>query len=109
MSLYDFFFPEQSQAAQLRQLVEQNRRRDRRQRSAQGEQRNLAAELESLREDVGYLALLLAAIGHRLDQKGVITRADLRAAAEEIDAFDSVKDGKLDVQRIKDALREGLS
>ena len=113
MSLFDFFFPEQAQAAHLRALVDANRQQARRARSAAAaanrNQSDVAKELETLRGDVGYLTLLLASLAHRLDQKGVVTRADLRAACEELDAFDSLKDGKLDVQVIKDALRQAGS
>lgn len=98
MSLFDFFFPEQAQAAHLRQLASSQRTR------ARSESRRRTASdqrLESLEDDVGYLALVLGALLRSVDEKGVVTREEVRETVLELDAIDGVRDGKLDVNVLR--------
>jgi hypothetical protein len=98
MSLYDFFFPEQAQATHLRTLANQSRRGSTRKRPVDSKTSSRLADLE---KDVGFVALLLAAMLDRLDEKGVVTRSDLREAVAELDEIDGVRDGRLDVSTLR--------
>lgn len=98
MSLFDFFFPEQAQASHLRSLANSQRYRKRRTARRQGK---LDERLESLEGDVGYLALVLGALLQKIDEKGVLTREEVRAAVAELDDIDGVKDGRLDVDILR--------
>lgn len=111
MGLFDFFFPEQAQAERLRELVDQQRQVLRRTRTeartsihAKTTTDQLQKEVQSLRNDLGYVTLLLGAIVDQLDAKGTLTRTDLRAAVEAIDLVDDVEDGKLDIEALKHAV-----
>lgn len=114
MSLFDFFFPDQSRVARLRDLEGHRRRVDRMTRHQRRVERTgkatveeLQQQVEALRGDLGYVTLLLGALVDQLDAKGTLTREDLRAAAEAIDAVDDVKDGKLDIEALKHAIGDG--
>ena len=103
MGLFDFFFPEQAQAERLRELVDQQRHMLRKTRTeartsvqAKSTLDQLQKEVQTLRNDLGYVTLLLGAIVDQLDAKGTLTRAELREAVEAIDLVDDVEDGKLD-------------
>jgi hypothetical protein len=98
MSLFDFFFPEQAQATHLRSLAKGQRYKNRRAARRTGA---LNDRLESLENDVGYLALVLGALLQQVDEKGVLSRDDVRATVAELDEIDGVKDGKLDVDILR--------
>lgn len=111
MGLFDFFFPEQAQAERLRELVDQQRQVLRRTRTearasmqAKTTVDQLQKQIETLRNDLGYVTLLLGALVDQLDAKGTLTRSDLRAAVEAIDMVDDVEDGKLDIEALKHAV-----
>ena len=111
MGLFDFFFPEQAQAERLRELVDQQRRILRKTRTeartsfqSKTSTDQLQKQVETLRNDLGYVTLLLGALVDQLDAKGTLTRADLRAAVEAIDLVDDVEDGKLDIEALKHAV-----
>ena len=101
MSLFDFFFPEQAQASHLRRLANQSSG----QRKAS--QRNNAAvtqlekRVSDLEDDLGFAALVLASVMAKLDEKGILTRDDVRAAMKEVDEIDGVADGRLDINVLK--------
>ncbi len=97
MSLYDFFFPEQAQATHMRTLASQSVSADIRRRTSE---RKSASRLDDLENDVGFVALLLAAMLDKLDEKGVVTRDDLRNAVAKLDEIDGVRDGRLDVNAL---------
>lgn len=105
MSLFDFFFPEQSQAANLRRIADQSARNERRRNSASRETKatldSLHQQVEDLRGDLGFTALVLGSLVARLDEKGVVTRADLQAVMARLDLADDIADGTLDVERLK--------
>ena len=94
MSFFDFFFPEQAQAAHLRNLVNAQRSKGRRESRAAGAANRRLDELE---ENLGFVSLVLAALLQTVDEKGVLTREEVRAALEELDEMDGVRDGRLDI------------
>jgi hypothetical protein len=101
MSLYDFFFPQQAQASLLRTLVHENRRK---QRGAALEGRTLEKaeeRIEALENDLGFVALLLGSLLAKLDEKGALTRQDLKDAMQTLDGADGVADGKLDIRVLR--------
>ena len=98
MSLYNFFFPEQAQAEHLEQLVRMKSAQTRRSRVASIDAKDRFTQLES---DMGYIALVLGSILQRLDQKGVVTREDVKAEMAALDGLDGVSDGRLDVQFLR--------
>ena len=101
MSLYDFFFPEQAQASHLRKLAEgsrSSRRRARQERRTIGE---LEKRIDDLEQDLGFVSLLLASMMAKLDESGTLSRADLKAAMQELDSVDGVSDGRLDISVLR--------
>ena len=83
--------------------IEQLKRAQRRAVRSRGRTRGaLDAELESLRGDVEFLSLLVGSIFARLDERGEVTREDLRGLMMAVDECDGELDGRLQV----DALRE---
>ena len=99
MSLFDFFFPEQAQAVHLRTIAERGSSSSRRRKSS--DSRKLKKRVEDLEDDVGYIALVLGALLHKLDEKGHVTRDEAREVIAELDGLDGVQDGKLDVSILK--------
>ncbi len=100
MSLYDFFFPEQAQASHLRSIANSQRVRNRPVRRKRPNPET-ANRLESLEEDIGYLALMMGAIINKIDEKGVVTREELKDVISELDGLDGVQDGKLNIDILK--------
>lgn len=98
MSLYDFFFPQQAAANYLRSMAKSKRFREARESRAQA---SLDKKIESLEADVGYLALVLGALLEKADEKGVLSRDEVRAAIAELDDIDGVEDGRLDVNILR--------
>jgi len=98
MSLYDFFFPAQAQATHLRQLVNDQQRLRRSEGSGLAQAESRIASLEG---DVGYLALLLGVLLQKVDEKGMITRAEVQSALAEMDGVDGIRDGRLDVSVLR--------
>ena len=103
MSLFDFFFPEQAQATHLRSMAKSQRYRNRKRTRREG---GLDKRVESLEGDVGYLALVLGALLQKVDEKGVLTRDEVRAAVIDLDDVAGVRDGSLDVDILRQMVRE---
>ena len=101
MSLFDFFFPEQAQAAHLRSIASRQRIADRRSSRTKRSQAELESRIESLEGDLGYVTLLLGSLLGQLDEKGVLTRDELKSTIAELDELDGVADGKLDVNVLR--------
>jgi len=106
MSLLDFLFPEQAQAAYLRDLAETNRYQAeviQANRYAEEKQRREAVRLNSktddrvkeLENELAQSALVIESLIGLLEEKGVLSREDLKKRAQEIDAADGVIDGKV--------------
>jgi hypothetical protein len=58
-----------------------------------------------LETDLGYVTLILGSILDKLDEKGVVTRQDLKDATSALDKVDGVRDGKLDINILRNILR----
>ncbi|MFK7740547.1 MAG: hypothetical protein AB8H80_09490 [Planctomycetota bacterium] len=101
MSLFDWFFPEQAQASHLRKLTEQQRGSRRSTQRQNATVNALEKRIESLEQDLGFASLVLASVMAKLDEKGTVSRADIKAAMAEIDEIDGVADGRLDVNVLK--------
>jgi hypothetical protein len=52
--------------------------------------------------DLGYVALILGALLNKVEEKGVLSLAEVREAMAELDEIDGVKDGKLDIRLLRD-------
>ena len=59
--------------------------------------------MKELEHDVGFLALTLAALLQKVEEKGVLTREEVRDSMDALDGLDGVRDGKIDVGILKDA------
>jgi len=57
--------------------------------------------LENLENDVGTLALILAAILKMLDERGQITREDLKETLKNLDILDGIGNGKISVNELR--------
>ena len=99
MGLYEFFFPHQAQSDMLWELARFQKLTARR----LGAQRvELSARVAELEQDLGYVTLVLGSILRKLDEKGVVTRDDVKGEIAQLDELDGVKDGKLDIQLLRD-------
>lgn len=96
MSFYDFFFPEQAQASHLRQIARNQRRSKIKSRRTSYSIDQARERIEQLEDDLGTLALLVGAVVKKLDEKGTVTRDDLKDAITALDEADGKADGKLD-------------
>ena len=101
MSLFDFFFPEQAQASHLRSLANSQANLDRREFRKSRSLERADKRLDTMEEDIGFVALVLGALLQKADEKGVLTRDEIRDAVSELDAIDGVKDGRLDVNILR--------
>ena len=61
----------------------------------------LEKRVSDLEEDLGFAALVLASVMAKLNEKGTVTRDDVRAAMKEVDEIDGVADGRLDINVLK--------
>lgn len=98
MSLFDWFFPQQAQAAHLRSLSERTYRHQK------GQQQNLGSlrqRIHQLEENQGVIALVLGSLLEKLDDNGVLARGDIETKMQELDEYDGIKDGKLNVAALQ--------
>lgn len=98
MSLFDWFFPQQAQAAHLRSLSERTYR------NQKGQQQNLGSlrqRIHQLEENQGVIALVLGSLLEKLDDNGVLARGDIDTKMQELDEYDGIKDGKLNVAALQ--------
>jgi hypothetical protein len=91
LDLFDFFFPEQAQASHLRKIAKQ-----RSVSSGPAGGTAQSSELQALRDDVGFLTLVITALLRRLSETETLSLADVQDLLDEIDALDGVADGGLD-------------
>lgn len=102
MDFFEFFFPQQAQAAHLRQMARSQRRAQRRARSQQRQEPAVDPErIEQLEDDLGTLTMVLGGLMRLLDERGVVTRDDMRAAVRAIDGADGEEDGKLNLDVLR--------
>ena|ERR1700755_1074547 len=101
MGLYDLFFPDSAQAEHLRKLAAQteqaNRIREHGALKLEQQNRQLRERVARLEHDMGALALVVASILKRLDEKGHVTRGEVKATIEKLDLLDKVRDGRISV------------
>ncbi|MEM7309387.1 MAG: hypothetical protein AAF682_22075 [Planctomycetota bacterium] len=98
MSLLRHFFPEIARDKQLAEMAKAQNyrsRRDARLRMA------LEGRIADLENDLGYVALVLGSLLQKVDEKGVVTRDEVREAASVLDGIDGIEDGKIDVSFLK--------
>ena len=93
MDMYDFFFPEQAEAAHLRRI---SRTLARSTASAGARTIQNADELADLRTDVRFLSLVVAAILKRLAEQQTMSLGDVSDLLQDIDHLDGLPDGGLD-------------
>ncbi len=98
MSLFDFFFPQQAQAQQLRRLASGQQASSRRRSRTDA---RLEARMANLEDDLGYVTLILGSILNTLDEKGLVTRSDVKSALASLDELDGVADGRLDINILR--------
>lgn len=107
MTLADIFIAHSLSSRRIdetrRQLKGALRRRIRRQGDTNAE---LRGRIEALEDDLGYVTLVLAAVLCRLDEQGTVTQDDVRSLVAELDDVDGVKDGRLDVNLVKELTSE---
>jgi len=99
MSLFDFFFPEQAQAAHLRRLADgtaTNRIQARAARARQARSKNTSEQrIKELEDEVAELTIVVEALVEILDDTNSPRRVDLARKVAEIDARDGVRDGSV--------------
>ena len=97
MGLYEWFFPEIAAAEHLRTIAY----RKRTPRRTNVGSRKTAKRVDDLEEDLGYITLILGAILQKLDEKGTVTREEIRTVMADLDEVDGVQDGRLDINILK--------
>lgn len=103
MSFYNFFFPLASYQHQTQQIAAAQRRRLRRSAS---NRRSTDRRISELEENLGFVSLLLSTLLSKLDENGTVSREDVQAELRALDGLDGVKDGKLDVEILRQALED---
>ena len=99
MDLFDFFFPDQAQAHHLRRIASRREKP-----VSTPSQIQPSAEIQSLREDVNFLVLVIAAILKRSNETEDASLGDVQDIIDEIDALDGVADGGLDPKVLRGLL-----
>ncbi|MCM8541628.1 MAG: hypothetical protein NE328_15270 [Lentisphaeraceae bacterium] len=112
MGLFEFFFPQEAQAIQTRKIAENQSKIIKRQRlrtrirSNESTKNNkdiskLSHRVKELENDLGFISLLLSGVITKLDQNGVVQKEELKEILQELDGFDGVIDGKLDINVLR--------
>lgn len=99
MGLYEFFFPTQAHSDMIGELARFQKVTARKLVEQRSE---MAARVTNLEHDLGYVTLVLGSILRRLDEKGLVTRDDVKREIAQLDELDGVKDGRLDIQLLRD-------
>ena len=102
MGLEDFLFDQHVHRSDLAGIQARQRAQGRRANRQDRRRVEQSERIERLEHDLGYVTLVLGALMAHLDEKGSLDRNDLRATLAELDGFDGLEDGKLDI----DVLRE---
>ena len=124
MSIFDFLFPAESAAMQLRRIADQKehehrfaaiRRRQEEHRrkleldeekampsqAAISDDHDLVARLDQLEEELHRANLIIAALVGSLEAKGAVNREEIRSAMAKLDSADGRQDGGLDGAALK--------
>lgn len=96
MDLFDFFFPEQAEAAHLRRISSSLSRQHATSGEAAATAREASGQVAELRSDVRFLSLVLATILRRLAETETMSLADVKDLVDDIDRLDGLPDGGLD-------------
>ncbi|MDP6719790.1 MAG: hypothetical protein QGF59_14105 [Pirellulaceae bacterium] len=96
MDMFDFFFPEQAEAAHLRQISRTLASSRRTSGTAAATARRNESELDDLRTDVRFLSLVIAAILKRLAEQETMSLGDVSDLLSDIDGLDGLPDGGLE-------------
>jgi hypothetical protein len=102
MSIYELMF-HGAHSFDMRKLSEQHKHSQRKAIRSRGRSERRVQRLE---EDVGYLTLVLASVLAKLDETGTLNREDLKSTMDELDDFDGIKDGRLNVSILRGATDE---
>ncbi len=92
MDLFDFFFPEQAQAAHLRTIA------TRRSFAPVSTSRTTSQsdEISELKTDIAFLTLVLTVILKRLAETKSLSLVDVQDLLDDVDGLDGLADGGLD-------------
>lgn len=124
MSIFDFLFPAESAAMQLRRIADQkerdrriaevHRRNQERRRkrefaaekampsqAAISDDHDLVARLDQLEEELHRANLIIAALVASLEAKGAVNREEIRIAMSKLDNADGRQDGGLNGAALK--------
>ena len=103
MSLFDFFFPDQAQAAHLRRLADSTSLANTQARinrsSTVHTQSSSNKRIDELENEVGQLTIIVEALLESISDHGILTREDIARKVGEIDARDGVIDGRITKQK----------
>jgi hypothetical protein len=97
MSLYDFFFSKGSPAGRPSSASDPDRIREYAAGGPGPQNQQLLKKVARLEHDVGALALVVASILKRLDEKGQVTRDEVQETIRKLDLLDKVRDGRINV------------
>ena len=113
---FDFAFPEQAQAHQLRRIANKTQSGHALIGGAEETSETLSASLSAiearvaeLERDLRFVSLVLGGIVATCETRGSITRAEVSAAMRELDAADQADDGSLDVSVLRSWSRSDAS
>lgn len=102
MSLFDFFPPDAAQAGQVARLAGAsewaNRLREQEAGTLAARNRQLRLKVARLEQDAGALALVIASILKSLDQKGQVSRDEVKENIRKLDLLDKARDGRISVE-----------
>lgn len=84
-----------------REYAAKVRRAAQRRRGRQSAVTNLEERVFSLERDLGFVSLLLAAVLETADDKGSITRDEIKQKAQSLDSVDGFRDGGLDLNILR--------
>jgi hypothetical protein len=104
MSLFDFFFPDQAQAAHLRRLADSTSLANTQKRIFQSRgdhsQSSLTKRIGELESEVGQLTIIIESLLENMSDQEILTKEDIARKIGEIDARDGVIDGRITKQKI---------
>jgi hypothetical protein len=99
MDLFDFFFPDQSQAAHLRRLADSTSMSAMQERisraRAERSQASANKRIEELESEVGQLTIIVEALLESISDRGILSREDIAKKLCDIDERDGVIDGRI--------------
>ena len=119
MGLFEFFFPHESQAMTMQRIsngqtklmksqVKKARiigsKSTRNSKKVNNTNKRISSTNERITElenDLGFLSLLISGIITKLDQNDLVQKDDIKEIIKELDGYDGVVDGKLDINVLR--------